>query len=53
MSRNNNNYDFGYIQVIQRKYDLRQKSMNRFNNYNNNNKDFDLSDEEMDETIGQ
>jgi hypothetical protein len=28
--------------------------MNRFNNFNNNNiKDFDLSDEEMDETIAQ
>jgi hypothetical protein len=59
MSRNNNNCDFGYIQVIQREYDLykdfdlRQKSMNSFNNYSNNNKGFDLSDEEIDETIGQ
>jgi hypothetical protein len=58
MTQNNNNYDFGYIEVIQREYDLykdfnwRQKSMNRFNNYNNN-EDFDLSDEEMDENIGQ
>jgi hypothetical protein len=27
--------------------------MNSFNNYSNNNKGFDLSDEEIDETIGQ
>jgi hypothetical protein len=58
MNQNNNNHDFGYIEIFQREYDLykefdlRQKSMNRFNNYNNN-KDYDLSDEEMDETIGQ